>query len=359
MKKVIKLVALVALLAAAAGACAWAIAVARHYESTDNAYVKVDRVVVSPKVNGYVVAVDVQENQPVRAGEVLVRIDPADFEAKVAQERAAIASREAALEAMNRRVSQNVAEVAQAGYAVDAANAQAVKTLTDQQRDERLLKAGFASVHQSEVSRLNASIALSGESRARAQLEAARKGTSTLQAQAAQLRAEVQLARASLQLLELDLKNATITAPTGGVIGNKTVEVGQYVRAGSQLLTLVSDRKAYVVANFKETQMASLKPGLAVDVKVDAYPDLVIAGRIESFAPATGSEFSLLPPENATGNFTKIVQRVPVRIALDDSQPGVERLRSGMSVNVRVDTRAAFDAGTTTPARHDDVAARR
>jgi membrane fusion protein, multidrug efflux system len=342
MKKAFKLIGLGATLVAAGVGIAYMLVITRQYENTDNAYIKVDQVVLSPKVGGYVVAVAVQDNQKVKAGDVLVRIDPIDFETRIAQERATLASREAALEAMIRRNSLNQAEITQARYALEAASAQAAKAVSDHQRDRRLLKDGYATVYQAEVSQLNERVATSSKSRTRAQLDASHHQTSLLDAQAEQLRAEIQQAQAALKLLQLDLKNTTLLAPVDGVIGNKTVELGQFVRAGSQLLTLVSDQRAYVVANFKETQMTSLKIRQPVLVKVDAYPDLKLTGRVESIAPATGAEFSLLPPENATGNFTKIVQRVPVRIVLDNTKTiGLNAvLRSGLSVNVRVDTRA-------------------
>ncbi|MDR2154568.1 MAG: HlyD family secretion protein [Burkholderiaceae bacterium] len=338
MKKSHKLIGLVALAAAMGVGTVYAWAVANRFVSTDNAYLKIDSVGISPRVGGYVVAVEVKDNQKVKSGDVLVRIDPTDFEVRLAQAGARLVSREAALKTMEQRKLLGLAEVDQARYALEAAHAQAAKAASDHQRDSGLFEQGVVSVAQFDASTLNMRVAVSTESRMRAQLDAAHKQLAVLDAQASQQRAELEQARAETQLLEIDLKNATLIAPSDGVVGDKTVEIGQLVRAGSQVLKLVSARQAYVVANFKETQMTSLKLQQPVSVKVDAYPELRLSGHIESMAPATGAEFSLLPPENATGNFTKIVQRVPVRIVLDEAQQGLDRLRSGMSVNVRVDT---------------------
>lgn len=344
MKISVKFLVLALVTAAAVGAVVIYIQMyARHYQETDNAYIKIDRVVEAPKVSGYVASVNVVDNQKVLAGDVLVQINPEEFEARIAQEEATLLGRKAALEVMKRRKALAYTEIDQSVSTLEGTIAQAGKALLDKQRDKKLLDDGFISRYQSEVSQVNSRVAESNESRARSQQESSHRQVYMMDAQLTQLRAEILHSQATLDLLKLDRKNSKIVAPANGIVGNKTVEVGQYVRAGTQLLTLVLTGNIHVIANFKETQLASLNLGQSAELRVDAYPNMVLSGHIESIAPATGSEFSLLPPENATGNFTKIVQRIPVRIAINNSQSNLDLLLSGMSVNVRVNTSISAD----------------
>ncbi|MEZ5956782.1 MAG: HlyD family secretion protein [Hyphomonadaceae bacterium] len=271
--------------------------VGRHMVSTDNAYVRADISLISPQVEGYVRAIPAAENQSVHAGDVLVEIDPTDYQARVAAARAALAEAEGA------RASQ------QAGRALASA---------DVARYRPLAERGLLSPARMQQLEIQARQAGGGAAAAEASVEAAR----------------AQLAQA-----ELDLERTTIRAPIDGVVGDRQVQLGQLVRSGAPLMSVVPLQSVYVVANFKETQIENFRPGQSVTVRPDIAHNLRLRGAVESLAPASGSEFSIIPTDTATGNFTKIVQRVPVRIRLEPGQEGLELLRPGLSATVTVDTR--------------------
>jgi membrane fusion protein, multidrug efflux system len=304
--------------------------VGRFLVSTDDAYVKADNTTIAPKVSGYLSAVLAGDNQRVKAGQVLARIDDRDFKvaldqakADVAAAQAAVASKQAQLE-----VQQAVIDAAKATIDVD----NATKTFTNQEnkRYTDLAATGYGSVQNAQQAQSRNAGAEAAILRDTANLASAKKQVELLKAEIAQAVAAAARASAQQAQAELNLSYTTITAPIDGVVGNRTLRTGQFVQAGTQLMSLVPATGAYVVANFKETQLTDVREGQQVDVAVDMFPDQIVHGHVDSLAPASGQEFALLPPDNATGNFTKVVQRIPVKIVLDGGAP-IE-LRPGMSV---------------------------
>ena len=316
----------------------------RFLESTDDAYVASDVSVISPKVEGYLKQVGVRDNQAVKKGAVLFVIDDNDFAAKVAQAQAAVATEEAAVATFASRLDLQQAMIAQAQATVQSAEADLIRSQQDYKRYAALMTTDFASRQRFEQAQADARKAEADASKSRAALAAAQSQLGVLQSQRQEEQAKLQQARANLRLAQNDLDNTVIRAPISGIAGNRAGQVGQYVKPGTELLSLVPLPRVYVTANFKETQLTRMRPGQRAEVSVDAYPDDTLTGRIDSFAPASGAEFSLLPPDNATGNFTKIVQRVPVRIALPREGPLARLLRPGLSVTVTVDTRDQGEA---------------
>jgi membrane fusion protein, multidrug efflux system len=315
--------------------------VGRFLVSTDDAYVKADNTTIAPKVSGYLSAVLVGDNERVKAGQVLARIDERDFtvalnqaKADVEAARAAVASKRAQLD-----VQQAVIEAAKATLDVDTATqtfaAQENKRYTD------LATTGYGSVQNAQQAQSRNASTQAAVQRDIANLASARKQVELLKAEIAQAVASTARAEAIEQQAELNLGYTTITSPIDGVVGNRTLRIGQYVQAGTQLMSLVPATGAYVVANFKETQLTDVHKGQKADISVDMFPGQVVHGHVDSLAPASGQEFALLPPDNATGNFTKVVQRIPVKILLDATP--VE-LRPGMSVIPTIDTQTHEDA---------------
>jgi len=341
-------IALIAVLVAAAGA-GW-LGAARSSETTDNAYVQADSSVVAPKVRGIVAEVLVQHDQAVHKGDVLVRIDSEEFDARVAaaragveQAQAAIMVAQAALSTLNAELQWAASNVRTAETAIRAADAQAAFAQADRARFEALVKSGAASARDSERYRTTEATARADADRQRAARDASRDQQSvtqakrqTLLANLAQAEASHATARAALELALQDQRNTLIRAPIDGVAGDRHVEPGDYVQPGSRLLTVVPMNALYVVANFKETQVERMAVGQAAQVTVDALSSAPLTGRVESFAPGSGSQFSLLPFEPATGNFTKIPQRVPVRIRFSGGQAALAQLRPGLSTTVTV-----------------------
>jgi membrane fusion protein (multidrug efflux system) len=312
----------------------------RFEQSTDDAYVQSDTSVISPKVEGYIKEVRIKHNQRVAAGQVLFVIDDRDFTAKAAQAEAAVATGEAVVATYANRVKLQQAMIDQAAAAVQAADADLKRAELDYQRYKALVTSDFASRQRFETAEADARKAEAALGKARAALVAERNQLAVIESQKREEETRLEQARAALVLARNDLDNTVIRAPVAGVVGNRAGQVGQYVKPGTQLVSLVPLPHVYVTANFKETQLTYMRPGQRAEVYVDAYPEQKLTGTIESFAPASGAQFSLLPPDNATGNFTKIVQRVPVRIALPADEPLARLLRPGLSVTVTVDTRA-------------------
>jgi membrane fusion protein (multidrug efflux system) len=339
MRRVLLLIVLVAVLAAGASGGWYWWNTLRFLQSTDDAYVQSDISVISPKVEGYIKEVRVADNQRVAAGEVLFVIDDRDFAARVAQGEAAVASAEASVATYDSRLKLQQAMIAQAEAEVASAEADLGRAQRDYKRYSDLMSSDFASRQRYETADADNRKAAAATAKSRAAQTAAQNQLEVLGAQQHEEQARLQQARANLQLAQNDLANTVIRAPISGVAGNRAGQTGQYVKAGTQLLSLVPLPQVYVTANFKETQLTRMHPGQRAEIAVDAYPDRRLAGHIESFAPASGAQFSLLPPDNATGNFTKIVQRVPVRIAVPAEGPLAALLRPGLSVTVTVDTR--------------------
>jgi len=319
-------------------------------ESTDAAYVEADSSVVAPRIKGQVTEVLVQHNQPVHKGDPLVRIDPQEFDSKVASAAAELANAEAAVGSARAALLQLGAEQALAGANVRAAqtliasaDAQSVKAQADRTRYDNLVASGAVARRDADAFRAAAVTARSDADHSRAALDVARSQAGVvaakrpvLEAALGQAEAAAARAKAALDLAKQDRGWTVIRAPIDGVVGDRQAEPGDYVQPGTRLLTLVPLNAVYVTANFKETQIARMLPGQGARIKVDALPGVTLKGEVDSFAPGSGSQFSLLPFEPGTGNFTKIVQRVPVRIRLDPGQPALAKLRPGLSTTVTV-----------------------
>ncbi|HXH02810.1 MAG TPA: HlyD family secretion protein [Candidatus Competibacteraceae bacterium] len=313
--------------------------VGRFLESTDNAYVQSDIIAISPQVSGYVRELPVVDHQLVEAGTVLAVLDDREYAARVAQAQAAVEAQRAALVSLEARVVLNRSQVEKAEAGVAQARAELDWARKELARYSALVSRDTVSRNAYDQASAAARKAEAALAQAQAELRAAQDETTLLAANRQEILAAQHQAEAQLELARLDLERTVIRAPRDGVVGNRAAQVGQLLKSGAPLMSLVPLPQVYVVANFKETQLARMRPGQPVRLHVDAYPGQSLEGRIDSFAPASGAEFSLLPPENATGNFTKIVQRVPVRIVLPAANPLAGLLRPGLSVEVEVDTR--------------------
>lgn len=305
---------------------------------TDNAYVRGDVTPLSPRVSGYVVEVAIRDNQRVRAGDVLFRIDDRDYRARVAQAAAAVAARRAALADLGSQIALQGAVVDQSVAAQRAAEAEATRAALDFNRIQALAARGFASRATTDRARADHLQADAHVAEAYARAEAARRQIAVLETQRPQLLADIAAAEASLRLAQIDLDNTVVRAPADGRVSERQARIGQYVRPGTLMIAIVSGT-VWVVANFKETQIPAVPVGSRVEVRVDGLPGRRFAARVQSLSPASGAQFALLPPDNATGNFTRIVQRIPVKIVFDAGQAGLQHLRPGMSASVGVPSR--------------------
>ncbi len=319
----------------------WYIAEGRYIESTDDAYVQGDIAVLSARIAGEVAAIPVADNQAVRAGSPLILLDTRNWQARLDQAGAQAAQAGAALLTASRQVVQQQSTIRVAEAAVAQAAAQQEMAAADAARASSLVGSGFASRQANEHAEADRRKADAAMVSAQAQLAAARDQLAVLAAQVQAAQAAKQNAEAAVRLAQNNLDDTVIRAPFDGVAGNRAVQLGQHVEPGAQLVAVTpAADKLYVAANFKETELRSMTPGLPARVVADIADDAPVEGRVESLAPATGALFSLLPPENATGNFTRVVQRVPVRIALDPAQAArAGWLRAGLSVTASVDTR--------------------
>ncbi|MHC8494566.1 HlyD family secretion protein [Thalassospira sp. SM2505] len=312
----------------------------QYFESTDNAYLQADEVAISPKVSGYVGELAVEENQSVRKGDLLMSIKDEDYRLEVAQATATLEARQSAVTTMDEQITLQEAAIEQAGANVRIARVELDRTTEDFQRYQDLVKKGAASRQKFDYAKADRQKAQAQVAAANATLAVEKGRLGVLRAQKIEAERAVSQAQAARNLAMQALDDTKIYAPFDGVVGNRSVQTGALVQPGEQLLVLVPLPGVYVVANFKETQIEHMAHGQKVRIEIDAFPNADITGQVESFAPATGAQFSLLPPENATGNFTKITQRVPIRISLDDSK-WAAALRPGLSVVVDVDTRDA------------------
>ena len=318
--------------------------VGQYMQSTNDAFIQADAVTVAPKVSGYVDKVFVGENQDVKAGQPLLQIDTREYSAQTAQIQAQIGVARANAEGVQAQIREQQAAIDRARAELRAAQSDAAFAQAEVTRYTPLAASGAESRErlsqlQNQARQANARVAS-----ASAALAAAQRRVGTLNAQVQQARSQGQAAKAQLDAAEVNLGSTLIRASIAGRVGNKTVRVGQFVQAGTRTMSIVPVSQLYIEANFKETQLGLMRPGQPVKIEVDALPDVEIKGHVESVAPGTGAQFSLLPPQNATGNFTKIVQRVPVRIAVDADPQTRSLLVPGMSVEVVVDTRSAKGA---------------
>jgi len=313
--------------------------VGRFEVSTDDAYVKADSTIVAPKVGGYLREVLVVDNQPVKAGQLLAKIDDRDFVTAVEQARANVAAAQADIDNINATIDQQQAVIAQARATMAVDNANLTFMEQDNDRYAVLANRGAGSVQMAQQAISKRDISRATVTRDAAAIDAAEKQSNMLRAQLAKAQAALLRDRALLEQAELNLGYTNVVAPVDGVVGNRSLRMGQFVQAGTQLMAVVPLEDVYVVANFKETQLTDVRAGQPVEVAIDTFPDARIKGHIDSIAPASGQEFALLPPDNATGNFTKIVQRIPVRIVLDRDDPFASQLRPGMSVVPTINTK--------------------
>jgi membrane fusion protein (multidrug efflux system) len=339
---------LIAVAAIAGGAVGghWWWTVGRFEESTDNAYVQGDISSISPQIDGYVSAVLVGDNQAVKTGDVLVRIEDRDFRARLDRANAALETEKANLGTLQSQILYQQTRVAQAQAELEAANAEARRAQQQFDRYAKLVDDKVISHQEYDDAEATLVKGKADVIRNSAAINSEQAQLVVIQAQVKEEEAKVHQSAAEAQLAANELDKTVIRAPIDGVVGNRGVRVGHYVKSGTELLALVPT-DVYVVANFKETQLTHMKPGQKVEIDVDAYPDLPLTGEVESFAPASGALFSLLPPENATGNFTKIVQRLPVRIKVASGNALHGMLRPGLSVEAKVDTASTGSSNQT------------
>lgn len=311
----------------------------RYLVSTDDATVEADSVIVSPKVSGYLSDVMVEDNQAVHAGQTLARIDDRDYHTALTGAQANVASAQAAIDSLDQKIAQQRLSIVEAHAAVTTD--QAALEFSQQQygRYSGLARDGAATVQDSQQWQADQREKDAALSRDTAAVGVAQKQIDVLDAELAQGKAALEQQQSMLHQAELNLSYTTITAPVDGTVGDRTLRVGQYVQAGTDLMEVVPLSAVYVTANYEETQLTNVQPGQPATLDVDMFPSTPVHGEVNSIAPASGEEFALLPPDNATGNFTKIVQRIPVKITIGPHDPLAGRLRPGMSVEPTIDTR--------------------
>jgi len=323
----------------------------RFMMSTDDAYVQAHSVLISPKVSGYISEAPVDDNQSVHAGEILARIDPRDYQTALDQARGNVTAAQASIDTLSRQIAQQKLAVEQARQLVASDQAALVYSQQDFQRYTALAKTGYGTVQRAQLSQADIR-----EKQAALQHDATgvgvvKKQIGIFEAQLAQANATLAQQQAMEHQAELNLSYTTISAPVDGTVGVRTLRVGQYVQAGTQLMAVVPLQAVYITANYKETQLTDVRPGQPVTIDIDTFPGTTVHGRVDSLAPASGQEFALLPPDNATGNFTKIVQRIPVKIVVDNGDPLAGMVRPGLSVEPTIDTkpRAAAASSASVP----------
>jgi membrane fusion protein (multidrug efflux system) len=315
----------------------------RYLQSTDDAYVKADSTIVSPKVSGYLAEVLVGDNEPVKAGQLLARIDDRDFRTALDQAHADVAGSEAAVRNLDAQIALQQPVIEQGTADVSAAEATLQFAQQEQARYDGLMKSGSGTVQRAQQTDSELREKIAQLHHGKSGLIAAQKKVDVLTTDRAKAVAQLDHARAVEAQMALNLSYTEISAPVEGTVGARTLRVGQFVQAGTQLMAVVPLDAVYVVANFKETQLTHVRNGQPVEIQIDSFHGTRLKGHVDSLSPASGLEFALLPPDNATGNFTKIVQRVPVKIVLDDhSLNGL--LRPGMSAEPTVNTKATVIA---------------
>jgi membrane fusion protein, multidrug efflux system len=313
--------------------------VGRFIQSTDDAYLQADSVTVAPKVSGYVTDVYVGDNASVNAGDPLVRLDGRPYQAALDQATATVDARKADIQRAGAGIQQQRAAIEQAKAQLQVAQVAARHAEDEVRRYAPLATTGAESGDQMSVLLSNRDQARASLMADQAALDQAQAKIADFNAQIAQANAQREASAASAKQAQLDLQDTLIRSALTGRVGDRTVRVGQYAQPGTRLMTVVPVQSVYLTANFKETQIGRMRAGQPASLRVDALPGKALHGVVDSFAPGTGSEFALLPPENATGNFTKIVQRVPVRIRIDTDEQTRKLLVPGLSVTVDVDTR--------------------
>jgi membrane fusion protein (multidrug efflux system) len=316
----------------------------RFLVTTDDAYVQADNTIVAPKVAGYIAKVLVADNEPVKAGQRLAEIDDRDFRVALDAARADVAAALAAIQSKRATLAAQASIIAAAEATLEVDRANLAFAGDEDKRYSTLAASGFGTVKNAQQAAANIAAARAALARDQATAEAARGQLDVLKAAVADAQSQYERAEAARAQAELNLSYTSIVAPVDGIVGARSLRVGQYVQAGTQLMAVVPAASAYIVANYKETQLGAVKAGQQAEVEIDAYPGRVFHGHVDSLAPASGQEFALLPPDNATGNFTKVVQRIPVKIVLDGESADV--LRPGMSVTPSIDLRSGSAVAT-------------
>jgi membrane fusion protein (multidrug efflux system) len=315
-------------------------AAGRYRESTDDAYVSGDVTVIAPKVSGYITQVPVRDNQYVHAGDLLVQVDARDYRATLAKAVGAVNAQTANLANLEATAALQQSVIARARAEIDAAEAEAVRSRDDDQRYKALVARSSVSVESAQRASATYKEAAANSLKAKADLQAAERQLDVIATEKQQVAAALEQAQAERDIAQLNVGYTELRTPIDGYIGNRRARIGMFAAAGMQLLAVVPAHGLWIDANFKEDQLARMRPGQPVAIRADVIPGRVFHGHLDSLAPATGAQFSILPPENATGNFTKIVQRVPVRVYLDDADSQLGQLRPGLSVTAEVDTQA-------------------
>jgi membrane fusion protein (multidrug efflux system) len=310
--------------------------------STDDAYVKADTSVLSTKVAGLVTETPVLNNTPVKAGTVLLRLDTKDYELAIADAKAKIATQQAGIAVIGKQKAAQEAQIASAQAQAQVAKAGELNAVLTQQRTSQMVKSNVGSQQALDDANRARDVAEAGITQADAGIQAAVAQLAVLDANEVQAQAVLANLNVSLEKAQHDLDSAEIKAPFDGVVANRAVAPGEFVGPGTNLMALVPVQTSFITANFKETQLGTIHPGQKVEIDVDAFKGETFEGKVASISPASGAEFSLLPPDNATGNFTKITQRFPVKILLPPELSA--KLRPGMSVAVSVDTRDKGEA---------------
>jgi len=311
----------------------------RFIEDTDDAYVGGNITVISAKVPGYLTEVTVIDNQAVHAGDVLARIDDRDYRAALIKAEGAIAAQQALIANLDATRELQQAVIAEARAGITASQAESRRAKDDQQRYQNLSAKAAVSLQSSQKADAQYQTALANDQKTQAQLTASQRELDVIGTRRQQAQAALAQAVAERDIAKLNLDYTVLRAPVDGTVGNRRARNGAFAAAGSQQLSIVPAHGLWVDANFKEGQLAHFRPGMRASIEADVMPGHVFHGTVASLAPATGAQFSVLPPENATGNFTKIVQRVPVRILLDDKDGTLGTLRPGLSVTAEIDTK--------------------
>ena len=308
----------------------------RFYESTDNAYVQGEITRVSSQLGARIVEVLVGDNEHVQQGQLLVRLEDDDFHLAVDRANAALAMREAERTQAQSKLTQQASLIAAGEAKVASSQASLGRSQIDLSRAQTLRKPGYVSEERVTTLSADNHIARSQVAMAQADLQGQRQQVNALNAEIKRLDALIANARTDLAQAELNLTRSEIHAPISGLVGQRAARNGQYVQAGAYLLSIVPDQDIWIQANFKETQIGHMQPGQKAELTFDAYSDTPIEARVDSLFAASGAQFSLLPPDNATGNFTKVVQRIPVKLTFAADNPLKGKIRPGMSVTVKV-----------------------
>lgn len=319
---------------------AWWMATGRFIQSTDDAYVAGNITAVASKVPGYIARIEVRDNQLVKAGDVILRLDNRDYTAVVAQSQARVTSSKSRLESIRSSIVMQRSIIQSAGETWQAAQLETLKSQRDSIRYERLAASSAISQQIKDNALLDYRRMAARERKAASDYQAEKQRLAVLSAQEDTARATVEEARSGLAQAQLDLEYSVVLAPIDGRVANRNARTGSWVASGTHLVSLVPNSALWIDANFKEDQIAGMQPGMRAEIRVDILKGKVFHGHVESLSPATGASFSLIPVENATGNFTKIVQRVPVRIVPDANYELMRVLRPGLSVSVSVNEKS-------------------